>query len=210
METMIYLAPIVGVLALLFAFTLSNNIKKQDAGNQRMLEIASYIHEGAQAFLMAEYRILIIFVALLFFILGFALKSWSTACAFLLGALFSSAAGYFGMQVATKANVRTAGAAKESGMPKALSIAFSGGSVMGMCVTGLGLIGVSIVYLITKDTGVISGFGLGASSIALFARVGGGIYTKAADVGADLTKFFTSFASNRIREQILTRFDSIV
>ena len=186
METMIYLAPIVGVLALLFAFTLSNNIKKQDAGNQRMQEIASYIHEGAQAFLMAEYRILIIFVALLFFILGFALKSWSTACAFLLGALFSSAAGYFGMQVATKANVRTAGAAKESGMPKALSIAFSGGSVMGMCVTGLGLIGVSIVYLITKDTGVISGFGLGASSIALFARVGGGIYTKAADVGADL------------------------
>ena len=183
---MIYLAPIVGVLALLFAFTLSNNIKKQDAGNQRMQEIASYIHEGAQAFLMAEYRILIIFVALLFFILGFALKSWSTACAFLLGALFSSAAGYFGMQVATKANVRTAGAAKESGMPKALSIAFSGGSVMGMCVTGLGLIGVSIVYLITKDTGVISGFGLGASSIALFARVGGGIYTKAADVGADL------------------------
>lgn len=186
METMIYLAPIVGVLALLFAFTLSNNIKKQDAGNQRMQEIASYIHEGAQAFLMAEYRILIIFVALLFFILGFALKSWSTACAFLLGTLFSSAAGYFGMQVATKANVRTAGAAKESGMPKALSIAFSGGSVMGMCVTGLGLIGVSIVYLITKDTGVISGFGLGASSIALFARVGGGIYTKAADVGADL------------------------
>ena len=186
METMIYLAPIVGVLALLFAFTLSNNIKKQDAGNQRMQEIASYIHEGAQAFLMAEYRILIIFVALLFFILGFALKSWSTSCAFLLGALFSSAAGYFGMQVATKANVRTAGAAKESGMPKALSIAFSGGSVMGMCVTGLGLIGVSIVYLITKDTGVISGFGLGASSIALFARVGGGIYTKAADVGADL------------------------
>ena len=186
METMIYLAPIVGVLALLFAFTLSNNIKKQDAGNQRMQEIASYIHEGAQAFLMAEYRILIIFVALLFFILGFALKSWSTSCAFLLGALFSSAAGYFGMQVATKANVRTAGAAKESGMPKALSIAFSGGSVMGMCVTGLGLIGVSIVYLITKDTGVISGFGLGASYIALFARVGGGIYTKAADVGADL------------------------
>ena len=83
METMIYLAPIVGVLALLFAFTLSNNIKKQDAGNQRMQEIASYIHEGAQAFLMAEYRILIIFVALLFFILGFALKSWSTSCAFL-------------------------------------------------------------------------------------------------------------------------------
>ena len=186
METMIYLAPIVGVLALLFAFTLSNNIKKQDAGNQRMQEIASYIHEGAQAFLMAEYRILIIFVALLFFILGFALKSWSTSCAFLLGALFSSAAGYFGMQVATKANVRNDGDAKESGMPKALSIAFSGGSVMGMCVTGLGLIGVSIVYLITKDTGVISGFGLGASSIALFARVGGGIYTKAADVGADL------------------------
>ena len=109
-----------------------------------------------------------------------------TAAAFLMGAVFSSVSGYCGMQVATKANVRTAGAAKESGMKQALSIAFSGGSVMGMCVTGLGLLGVSLVYLVTKDAGIISGFGLGASSIALFARVGGGIYTKAADVGADL------------------------
>ena len=186
MEKLIYLAPCIGAAALLFAFCLVRDIHKQKAGNARMQEIASYIHEGAQAFLFAEYRILIFFAAILFILLGISLNSWMTAFAFLLGALFSSIAGFCGMQVATRANVRTAGAAGESGMSKALSIAFSGGSVMGMCVTGLGLLGVSIVYLFTKDPGIISGFGLGASSIALFARVGGGIYTKAADVGADL------------------------
>lgn len=186
MEQLLYLVPVIGMLGLLFAFFLTCTIKKQQAGNDRMKEIASYIHEGAQAFLMAEYRILVIFVVVFFLILGIALKSWMTAAAFLMGALFSSISGYCGMQVATKANVRTAGAAKESGMKQALSVAFSGGSVMGMCVTGLGLLGVSLVYLVTKDAGIISGFGLGASSIALFARVGGGIYTKAADVGADL------------------------
>lgn len=186
MEKLIYFAPCIGAAALLFAFCLVRDIRRQKAGNARMQEIASYIHEGAQAFLFAEYRILIFFAAILFILLGISLNSWMTAFAFLLGALFSSVAGFCGMQVATRANVRTAGAAGESGMAKALSIAFSGGSVMGMCVTGLGLLGVSMVYLITKDTGIISGFGLGASSIALFARVGGGIYTKAADVGADL------------------------
>ena len=151
-----------------------------------MKEIAGAIADGARAFLTAEYKILIVFVVVLFVLIGLGVGNWVTAVCFVVGALFSTIAGYCGMTVATKANVRTANAAKESGMNKALSIAFSGGSVLGMCVTGLGLIGVSIVYLISKDTGVISGFGLGASSIALFARVGGGIYTKAADVGADL------------------------
>ena len=134
---------------------------------------------------MAEYKILVIFVVVLFVLIGFGI-SWVTAVCFVIGALFSTVAGYCGMTVATKANVRTANAAKESGMNKALSIAFSGGAVMGMCVAGLGALGVSLVYIVTKNVDVLSGFSLGASSIALFARVGGGIYTKAADVGADL------------------------
>ena len=150
-----------------------------------MKEIADAIAEGARAFLMAEYKILVIFVAVLFVLIGFGI-SWVTAVCFVVGALFSTIAGYCGMTVATKANVRTANAARTSGMNKALSIAFSGGAVMGMCVAGLGALGVSIVYIVTKNVDVLSGFSLGASSIALFARVGGGIYTKAADVGADL------------------------
>ena len=185
MEKLAILAPALGLLALLFAFILSRKVSKQDAGTDRMKEIASYIHEGAQAFLMAEYKILIFFVAVLFVAIGFGI-GWLTAVAFLMGAIFSTVAGYCGMNVATKANVRTAAAAKDSGMNRALSIAFSGGAVMGMCVVGLGLLGCGIVYLITDDANVLSGFSLGASSIALFARVGGGIYTKAADVGADL------------------------
>ena len=185
MEKLAILAPVLGVLALLFAFTLSRKVSNQDAGTDRMKEIASYIHEGAQAFLMAEYKILIFFVAALFIAIGFGI-GWMSAICFVAGALFSTIAGYCGMNVATKANVRTAAAAKEGGMNRALSIAFSGGAVMGMCVVGLGLLGAGVVYLITKDTGALSGFSLGASSIALFARVGGGIYTKAADVGADL------------------------
>ena len=185
MEKLAYLAPVLGVLALLFAFTLSRKVSNQDAGTDRMKEIASYIHEGAQAFLMAEYKILVFFVIALFVAIGFGI-TWMTAICFVVGAVFSTIAGYCGMNVATKANVRTAAAAKEGGMNRALSIAFSGGAVMGMCVVGLGLLGAGIVYLITKDTGALSGFSLGASSIALFARVGGGIYTKAADVGADL------------------------
>ena len=185
MNNLALLASVIGVVALLFAASLSRKITKQDAGTDRMKEIAAFIHEGAQAFLMAEYKILVVFVIVLFVAVGFGI-SWATSCAFLLGAVFSTIAGYCGMNVATKANVRTAAAAKDSGMNKALSVAFSGGAVMGMCVVGLGLLGAGIVYLLSGDANVLSGFSLGASSIALFARVGGGIYTKAADVGADL------------------------
>lgn len=181
-----YVVPVVSVLALLFAGYLAVKVAKQEEGTEKMKEIASAISEGARAFLTAEYKILIVFVIVLFLLIGFGIGSWVTAICFVVGALFSTLAGYFGMNVATKANVRTANAARESGMNKALSIAFSGGAVMGMCVAGLGALGVSVVYILTKDVDVLSGFSLGASSIALFARVGGGIYTKAADVGADL------------------------
>ena len=185
MNNYMYLVPIAAGIALLFAAYLAGKVGKQDAGTDRMKEIAGAIAEGARAFLMAEYKILVIFVVVLFVLIGFGI-SWVTAVCFVIGALFSTVAGYCGMTVATKANVRTANAAKESGMNKALSIAFSGGAVMGMCVAGLGALGVSLVYIVTKNVDVLSGFSLGASSIALFARVGGGIYTKAADVGADL------------------------
>ena len=186
MESLKFLAPALAVVALLFAFYKIAFVSKQDAGTDRMKEIAAAINDGAKAFLFAEYRILAIFVVVLFIAIGLGLGSWITALCFLFGALFSILAGYIGMNVATKANVRTANAARESGMNKALSIAFSGGSVMGMCVVGLGLLGASVLFLIFNDTNVLFGFSLGASSIALFARVGGGIYTKAADVGADL------------------------
>ena len=186
MENLMYVVPVVSVLALLFAGYLAVKVAKQEEGTEKMKEIASAISEGARAFLTAEYKILIVFVIVLFLLIGFGIGNWVTAICFVVGALFSTLAGYFGMNVATKANVRTANAARESGMNKALSIAFSGGAVMGMCVAGLGALGVSVVYILTKDVDVLSGFSLGASSIALFARVGGGIYTKAADVGADL------------------------
>ncbi len=181
----IIIAPIVGVLALLFAFYKASSINKVDPGNERMKEISSYIHEGAMAFLAREYKSVGIFAIILFIVLGLAIN-WGTALAYAIGSGFSVLAGYFGMTVATKANVRTANAAKESGMNKALDVAFSGGSVMGMVVVGLGLFGLGGFWLIFKDASVITGFSLGASSVALFARVGGGIYTKAADVGADL------------------------
>ncbi|WP_027308950.1 sodium-translocating pyrophosphatase [Caloramator sp. ALD01] len=181
---LIVLAPIAGVIALLFAYFLSNKIGKQDAGNDTMKEIASYIHEGAMAFLTREYKTLAIFITVVFIVLVVFIN-WKTGICFLFGALFSILAGFFGMQVATKANVRTAQAATK-GQNKALEIAFSGGAVMGMSVVGLGLLGLGVLYLIFKDSNIVTGFGLGASSIALFARVGGGIYTKAADVGADL------------------------
>ena len=186
MENLMYVVPVVSVLALLFAGYLAVKVAKQEEGTEKMKEIASAISEGARAFLTAEYKILIVFVMVLFLLIGFGIGNWVTAICFVVGALFSTLAGYFGMNVATKANVRTANAARESGMNKALSIAFSGGAVMGMCVAGLGALGVSVIYILTKDVDVLSGFSLGASSIALFARVGGGIYTKAADVGADL------------------------
>ena len=185
MDKIIYLAPVMAVLALLFAVYKIVYVGKQDAGNDRMKEIAGSISDGARAFLFAEYKILVVFIVVLFVAIGLGLGNWTTAGCFLCGAVFSILAGYIGMNVATKANVRTANAAQH-GMNRALAIAFSGGSVMGMCVVGLGLLGASVLYIITKNTEVLFGFSLGASSIALFARVGGGIYTKAADVGADL------------------------
>ena len=186
MEKILMIVPFLGVIALAFAAMLTAKVNKQEPGTDRMKEIAAFIHEGARAFLTAEYKILVVFVAVLFVLIGIGIGNWVTAVCFLVGALFSTAAGYIGMNVATKANVRTAAAAKDSGMNKALSIAFSGGAVMGMCVVGFGLFGAGVVYILTKNPDVLSGFSLGASSIALFARVGGGIYTKAADVGADL------------------------
>ncbi len=186
MNNYMYLVPVAAVIALLFAAYLAAKVSRQDAGTERMKEIAGAIADGARAFLTAEYKILIVFVVVLFVLIGLGVGNWVTAVCFVVGALFSTIAGYCGMTVATKANVRTANAAKESGMNKALSIAFAGGAGMGMCVAGLGALGVSLVYIVTKNVDVLFGFSLGASSIALFARVGGGIYTKAADVGADL------------------------
>ena len=174
-----------GLIALIYALILAVTVSKKDAGTDKMKEIAKNISDGAKAFLYSEYKILVIFVIVLGIIIGFAID-WITALCFLIGAVFSVLAGYFGMTVATKANVRTAAAAKTKGMNGALSVAFKGGTVMGMCVAGLGCLGVSAIYFITGDADVMFGFSLGASSIALFARVGGGIYTKAADVGADL------------------------
>ena len=186
MEQMLFLVPVVGLLGLLFAVILRQQIVKEDPGTDRMREIADAIAEGANAFLASEYRILVVFVAVLFFVIGFGTRNWITAGCFLVGSGFSTMAGYLGMNAAIRANSRTANAARTSGMHRALALAFSGGSVMGMAVVGLGLLGVGVLYILTRDVSVLSGFSLGASSIALFARVGGGIYTKAADVGADL------------------------
>ncbi len=179
------LAPISGVLALLVAAYFAADVAKKDPGTERMKEIMGYIHEGAMAFLFREYKVLVVFIIVLAIIIGIFLSSWLTAICFVIGAICSILAGFFGMQVATKANARTANAAQH-GQNEALGIAFRGGAVMGLCVVGLGLIGISVLYMLIGDTGIVTGFGLGASSIALFARVGGGIYTKAADVGADL------------------------
>ena len=182
---MVYLIPAIGILAVVIAAALAVWVGKQDEGTDKMKEIAAAIHEGAQAFLMAEYKILVIFIVVLFLAIGFGI-GWTTAICFVIGAIFSTIAGYAGMQVATRANVRTANAAKEGGMTKALPIAYRGGAVMGLCVVGLGLFGVSMIYFVTGNADILFGFSLGASSIALFARVGGGISTIAADVGADL------------------------
>lgn len=186
MENFLMIVPIIGILALLFAIATSSSIGKKDAGNDRMKEIAGAIAEGARAFLMSEYKVLLVFVIVMFVVIGIGLSNWLTAVCFLVGSIFSVLAGYLGMGAATKANVRTTSAAMNSGMNAALSVAFSGGSVMGLAVVGLGLFGISIIYVLTGNADILFGFSLGASSIALFARVGGGIYTKAADVGADL------------------------
>ena len=204
MEMSLYLIPLSGVLALLFAFVRSVWIGKQDDGTDEMRTIAAHIREGAMAFLGREYRVLAIFVVAVSVILalansGRAESSWMVGVSVAVGAICSALAGYFGMRVATNANVRTAAAARTS-INGALRLAFSGGAVMGFAVVGLGVLGLSLLFIfysqmfasadpqatMLRTVTVLSGFSFGASSIALFARVGGGIYTKAADVGADL------------------------
>lgn len=177
------------VVGLLIAFCLASWISKASEGTDRMKEIAGYIREGAMAFLKREYRTMVIVIVVLFLLIGIGLQSWITAVLYVCGALLSVLAAFFGMKVATNGNVRTANAAMESGMNKALKIAFRSGAVMGLCVSGLGLFGLGVVVCVldlATVTQCVTGFGLGASSMALFGRVGGGIYTKAADVGADL------------------------
>ncbi len=194
----LYAIPAAGVLALLYAFFTASWISRQSTGTEKMATIAGHIADGAIAFLKREYKVLIIFVVSVAILLGWANMgregtSPMIAVSFVVGAFCSALAGFFGMKVATKANVRTTHAAR-TGLAEALNIAFSGGLVMGLSVVGLGIIGLSSLFIIYSrmftDMGevinLISGFSLGASSIALFARVGGGIYTKAADVGADL------------------------
>ena len=201
MQTYINLVPAAGVLALIFAYMRSRWVHKQDTGNDRMRTIAGHIQDGAMAFLSREYRVLSIFVLAVAIALAAAYSQGDSshplvALSFIVGAVCSGLAGYFGMKIATAANVRTTAAA-QTGLSEALAVAFNGGSVMGMSVVGLGVIGLGGLFLffdamygelwgLTKTLTVLSGFSLGASSIALFARVGGGIYTKAADVGADL------------------------
>ncbi len=187
------LLALIAVLAAAFglcvALMLAKWIGSCDAGTDRMKEISGFIREGAFAFLKREYKSMAIVIVVLFLAIGIGLHNWNTAVLYLFGALFSVLAGFFGMNVATKGNVRTAAAAKDSGMNKALKVAFRSGAVMGLCVSGLGLLGVGIVvtyFDLATLTECITGFGFGASSMALFGRVGGGIYTKAADVGADL------------------------
>ena len=204
MENLIYLVPMMGVVGLLYTLIKFRWVSKQDAGSERMKEISTYIAEGAMAFLKAEWKILGYFVAIVALLLGFMAQSnagshWSIAISFVIGSVFSATAGYIGMKVATKANVRTAEAAKTS-LSKALNVSFTGGAVMGLGVSGLAVLGLGGLFIILKHffapdgnaegmlrtIEVLTGFSLGAESIALFARVGGGIYTKAADVGADL------------------------
>ena len=183
-ESYIILAPIAGVIGILFAMYLFAKVSKADPGNEKMVELSDAIHEGAMAFLNREYRSLAVFVVILVVVLGIFID-WGTSISFLVGALASATAGYIGMKIATKANTRTTQAAR-TGINEALVVAFSGGTVMGLSVVGLGLLGLGVLYMIFQDPEIINGYALGASSIALFARVGGGIYTKAADVGADL------------------------
>lgn len=185
------IAVIVAIIALSFAAILSSLVSKESAGNDKMKEIAGSIREGAIAFLTAEYKILVVVIIVLAILIFLGTNTptapgYKSAICFVVGAVFSICAGWFGMNIATKANVRTAAGAESGGMNKALLIAFRGGSVMGMCVVGFGLLGCAGIYLITKNTEILTGYSLGASTIALFARVGGGIYTKAADVGADI------------------------
>ena len=183
-----WMVPVAALIGLLVAFALASWVGKAPEGTDRMKEISGYIREGALAFLKREYRTMAVVIVALFVLVGLAIN-WTSAVLYVCGALLSVLAGFFGMNVATKGNVRTANAAMESGMPKALKIAFRSGAVMGLCVAGLGLFGLGVVVVVLDLATVmqcITSFGLGASSMALFGRVGGGIYTKAADVGADL------------------------
>ena len=188
MSSLSYVAPICALVGLIVAFALTSWVSKADEGTDRMKEIAGFIREGAMAFLKREYRTMVVVIVVLFLLIGFAIN-WVSGILYVCGALLSVLAGFFGMNVATKGNVRTANAARMSGMPKALQIAFRSGAVMGLCVSGLGLLGLGIVFVVLDLATImqcVTSFGLGASSMALFGRVGGGIYTKAADVGADL------------------------
>jgi K(+)-stimulated pyrophosphate-energized sodium pump len=206
MDKLIYLVPVMGIIGLLYTMIKFSWVSRQDAGNDRMKEISTYIAEGAMAFLRAEWKILGYFVVIVAILLGIMAQSnsnshWSIAIAFIVGAVFSATAGYIGMRIATRSNVRTAQAARTS-LSKALAVSFTGGSVMGLGVAGLAVLGLSGLFILLKSIfapeaavdseemvrtiEVLTGFSLGAESIALFARVGGGIYTKAADVGADL------------------------
>ena len=195
-QTITFAIPVFGVLALLFMAWRSSWVSKQEEGTERMSRIAKNIADGAMAFLKAEYRVLSIFVVAVAILLGVTANADSSplvAVSFILGAVCSALAGFFGMRIATKANVRTTNAARTS-LGQALEVAFAGGSVMGLGVVGLGVLGLGTLFIVYDGMGwdinkvitVITGFSFGASSIALFARVGGGIYTKAADVGADL------------------------
>src|SRR3954465_14811809 len=205
MDKLFYAVPLMGVLGLLYTFVKFNWVSKQDPGTPRMQEISRHIAEGAMAFLRAEWKILSYFVVIVAILLAIMATSnphshWAIAIAFIVGAVFSATAGYIGMRVATRANVRTAHAARTS-LSRALAVSFTGGSVMGLGVAGLAVLGLGGLFILLKNffgagtiysaetlrtIEVLTGFSLGAESIALFARVGGGIYTKAADVGADL------------------------
>jgi len=189
----ILIVTVISLIGLVFTLVLRHRVNKEKIDDPRMAEIQKYIRDGAMAFLRREYVTLAIFTAVLFLIIVFAIN-WQTAVCFLGGAVLSGLAGFLGMRSATNANARTAAAAKRGGMNAALQVAFSGGAIMGMCVVGLGLGGLSALFTLfdnlvadpTLVADILTGFGLGASSIALFSRVGGGIYTKAADMGADL------------------------
>ncbi|MCK9198302.1 MAG: sodium/proton-translocating pyrophosphatase, partial [Bacilli bacterium] len=191
--TMVIIVTVVSLLGLAYAFFLKNKVDKVKVEDKKMAEIQSYIREGAMAFLKREYKTLGIFIVVLFIVIAIAVSPLTAVC-FLLGAILSGTAGFIGMRSATSANAKTAQAAAKGGINKALSMAFSGGAITGLCVVSLGLGGLSLMlYLLNflpsinadfvKLTDIVTGFGLGASSIALFSRVGGGIYTKAADVG---------------------------
>lgn len=190
MTTLSYLPVILGIFGLFCAFLVYNKMKAAPAGSGKVVEIGDQIHLGAMVFMKAEYSRLAIFCIICIIALGLSDLGWNTAFAFLLGAICSGSAGYIGMYAATKANVRTATAAQDQGASAALTIAFFGGSVMGLTVASMGLLGLGILYLVfgsdPHTAHVIHGFGMGASSVALFSRVGGGIFTKSADVGADL------------------------